>query len=322
VTLERDLSSTAATPEPCLRDLARPVLDRVPSRETTARVLQHRMRVYGVVQVIDIAVLMFAPWAWLKVATAVLFAMYRTRTIWTIIHNRVHQPKLPVTPSRVFYDFCTGWIAIWWRKHHLAHHANTNTERDPDTTLLVGRDFNRVHDTPRSPMRRWLGFVGTLAQYPTFFVFFFYRSLERYGRHALPFVAGLILYALTLWWLLPPWEARLNTLCNFGIGTLYIVGTFAPTHTASFANFDLVGSHEADQVRATNNVWPESRWYSWACGGINQHIEHHLFPHVPSDHLDDLVPIVKRWAEREGHPYHRFSLGGIWRAHLHFLRTF
>jgi fatty acid desaturase len=315
-------SPSTAHATPRLRDRARPILEGLPSRQATAAVLQRRMRVYGVVQVLDIAILMFAPFTWLKVLTAVAFAMYRTRTIWTIIHNRVHQPKLPVTPSRVFYDFCTGWIAIWWRKHHLAHHANTNTERDPDTTLFVGRDMNAVRRPPRTGWRRWAGFLGTLAQYPPFFAFFFYRSLERYGRAAFPFVAGLALYALTLWWLLPPWEARLNTLCNFGIGTLYIVGTFAPTHTASAANFDLGGSFEADQVRSTNNVWPGSALYSWLCGGINQHIEHHLFPHVPSDQLGPLVPVVQRWADEQGLPYHHYSPWGIWRAHLRFLRSF
>lgn len=298
------------------------MLAGLPSREATARRLQARMRWYALWQVLDLAILMWAPWTALKVVTAIAFAMYRTRTIWTIIHNRVHQPKLPVTPSRVFYDFCTGWIAIWWRKHHLAHHATTNTPRDPDTTLFVGRDMNAVRGAPRPPLRRALGFLGTVAQYPPFFAVFFYRSLRRYRTEAWPFVVGLVAYGAMLGLLLPPWEARLNTLANFGIGTLYIVATFAPTHTATAANFALTGDHEADQLRSTNDVWPESRWFSWACGGINQHIEHHLFPHVPSDHLGPLVPIVKGWAAREGLPYHRWSLGGLWRAHLNFLRSF
>ena len=69
--------------------------------------------------------------------------------------------------------------------------------------------------------------------------------------------------------ILPPWEARLHGASNFVIGTLYIVGTFAPTHTAGAHNFALTGDRDADALRATNDVWPESRLYSWLCGGIN-----------------------------------------------------
>ena len=77
------LSEPAAVPPrpPRLKELAAPVLAGLPSREATARRLQARMRWYALWQVLDLAILMWAPWTALKVVTAIAFAMYRTRTI-------------------------------------------------------------------------------------------------------------------------------------------------------------------------------------------------------------------------------------------------
>jgi len=290
-----------------------------PSREAYAQMLMWRMRRYNLIQVLLIAFLIFSSSAPVNVGVCAAFALYRARTVWTIIHNRVHQPPLPHSPTTVFYDFCTGWIAIWWRKHHLMHHAHTNTPKDPDTRMFLGRDLNDVRDPPLPWPRRTLRNVTTLVQYPVFIALFFYQSLRRYRWDALPFIVGIIAYGCTLAWVLPPWEAQVNTACNMGIGTLYIVGTFAPNHTAILQNFQLRGSHRADQLVSSNNVWPESRWFSWLCGGLNQHIEHHLFPHVPGDYLSDLVPSVKQWADEQGLQYNRWSLWGIWRAHIRFM---
>lgn len=296
----------------------RDALEGTPDAEAWARTLRWRMRRYAVAQVIDVAVLLLSPWPALKVVTAIAFALYRARTVWTIIHARVHAPPLRPTPSLLFYDFCTGWIAIWWRRHHLTHHAHTNTARDPDTRLFAARDFT-VPSPPRQGPSRLFRLAGVLVQYPFFYVLFFYRSLAAYRGRAWPFLLAMAAYGALLSVVLPPWEARLNTLANLGLGTLYIVFTFAPTHTAGPENFALTGDRRADQVLTTNDVWPRSRVWSWLCGGINQHVEHHLFPHVPSDHLGRVVPLVQAWAEARGLPYRSWSPLGLWWAHLRFL---
>jgi len=296
-----------------LRAAAAPVLGSLPSPAARQATLERRMRWYAVWQVLDIAVLVSpVPFGW-KVATAVAFALYRNRTVWTIIHERVHTPWARPTPASLFYDFCTGWIAWWWRRPHLAHHAATNTERDPDTRLLVGRDLTVPRDGPR-----WGRLLGALAQLVVFFPLFFTQHLRAHRGPIGGFLLGLLAYAALLNLLLPRPEAILNTVCNFGLGTLYIVGTFAPTH-GTLANFQRPGPWVADQLHASNDVWSDRPWYSWLCGGINQHIEHHLFPHVPYERLSELVPVVRRFAADRGLPYHAFSPLQMWRAHLRLL---
>jgi fatty acid desaturase len=306
-----------------LRDAVRDDLGEDMDPRAFADVLERRMRVFSVLQVGELLFLMLAPWWGLKVVVAVTFALYRSRTVWTIIHNRVHQPRLPNTPAKRFYDFATGYVALWWRDHHLRHHAQTNTARDPDTRMFFGRDMNDVRNPPSGWGGRGLRLLTTIAQFPFFFPLFFFRSLSNYrGGSPWIFVLALAAWGSLMSLILPRPEAILNTLSNFGVGTAYILLTFAPTHTASPDNFALTDDNQANQVLATNNVWPTSAWYSWLCGGINLHIEHHLFPQVPSDALPRVVPHVRSWAKARGLPYHAYSLWGIWRAHLAFLARF
>lgn len=303
-----------------LRTRVEGVLASAPGRDAQARVLERRMRVFMILQIGEFLVLLYAPWWWLKVASAALFALYRARTVWTIVHDRVHLRELPNTVAKLFYDCSTIFVVRFWKAHHLRHHAHTNTARDPDTRMFVGRDLNDVLAPAAPRWSRALRFLGTVAQYPFFFVLFIYRSLATYkGGGIAVYLLVIVAYAVGVSALLPSAEARLNTGMNFAIGAVYILFTFAPTHSATKANFELAGDPVADAFIATNDVWPRSRAWSSFAGGINLHVEHHLFPHVPSQELHRLAPIVEGFAREHGLPYNAYSPYGIWRAHLAFL---
>ena len=305
-----------------LRARVSEALSSAPRRAPQAVMLERRMRLFLVLQVCDLLVLVYAPWRSLAVLSATLFAIYRARTVWTVIHERVHRTELPATFAKTFYDFSTVYVVRFWKAHHLRHHAHTNTPADPDTQMFFGRDLNDARRLGGGGgiARRLLRFAGTVAQYPLLFVLFLVRSLATYkGGKALLYLSTMIVYAAVLAVLLPRDAARLNTAANFSIGALYILLTFAPTHSASKANFDLVGDPMLDQLVASNNVWPRSRAWSFLCGGINLHIEHHLFPYVPFDELPVIAPIVEAFARERGLPYNAYSPLGIWRAHLALL---
>jgi len=278
-----------------------------------ARVLEWRMRVFTIAQLTDFLVLVYAPYTSLKVVYAVGFSLYRARTAWTIIHERVHRAELPNTFAKIFFDICTVFVARFWKAHHLQHHAHTNTERDPDTRMFFFRDLNDARKEPAGVFRRAFRFVTTLAQYPFFFALFLFRSLSTYkGGNALLYLASIFVYSGFASFVLPKAAATLNAQMNFGLGALYILLTFAPTHTASKTNFDTNGGDALlDQLAATNDVWPHSRLWSFLCGGINLHIEHHLFPLVPFHELPRIVPVVEAFARERGLPYNAYSLPGI-----------
>ena len=76
-----------------------------------------------------------------------------------------------------------------------------------------------------------------------------------------------------------------------------------------------------DQLRATNNVAPTSALFSSLCGGINNHIGHHLFPHVSGDVLHAIAPVVRDFATRHGLPYNAYARPDqLWSMHARFLR--
>jgi len=308
------------------RELRARVDEALKSRTSRAEhvvVLQKRMRLFMALQLGEFLMLLYVPWWWLKVPSAALFALYRARTVWTIVHDRVHRSELPASIAKFFYDFSTAFIVRFWKAHHLQHHAHTNTPRDPDTRMFVGRDMNEARQPSRSSVLRAVRFVGTLSQYPFLFVLFIVRSLASYkGGNTVAYLASIVVYAGMMSLVLPREAGRLNTLANFSVGALYVLFTFAPTHTASPSNFQLVGDPLVDQLVATNNVWPRSRLWSSLCGGINLHIEHHLFPHVPSHDLPLIAPVVEDFAREHDLPYNAYSPYRIWRSHLAFLWRF
>lgn len=59
---------------------------------------------------------------------------------------------------------------------------------------------------------------------------------------------------------------------------------------------------------STQNINPESKLLGWLMGGLNCHVEHHLFPRMPSRHLANSSSEVRALARELGHPYHTHGL--------------
>lgn len=57
------------------------------------------------------------------------------------------------------------------------------------------------------------------------------------------------------------------------------------------------------QLRTTANFAHKSRFFSWAIGGLNYQIEHHLFPSICHVHYRNISEIVKATAHEYGFPY-------------------
>lgn len=58
------------------------------------------------------------------------------------------------------------------------------------------------------------------------------------------------------------------------------------------------------QLQGTSNFGTLCPLSAWLFGGLNQQVEHHLFPKVSHVHYPALSRIVKRLAIKHGHPYH------------------
>ncbi len=74
------------------------------------------------------------------------------------------------------------------------------------------------------------------------------------------------------------------------------------------------------QTMATRNLGP-SRWAGFVFGGINNHIEHHLFPDIPTANLPRARVITQDFCRRHGIPYRETStLGALAEISAYFGR--
>ena len=68
------------------------------------------------------------------------------------------------------------------------------------------------------------------------------------------------------------------------------------------------GEWYAMQIEATKN-FEVSLPVSLLCGGVDRHIEHHLFPRLPPNRLRQIAPEVRSICEKHGFCYHTDTWG-------------
>ncbi len=113
----------------------------------------------------------------------------------------------------------------------------------------------------------------------------------------------------TLFWLALPvaFIGVFDTLINYGLVTLFIgiyVGTvLILNHANMCTTHSLMHLSRIERItRTTRNLGP-SRWSDFVFGGVNHHIEHHLFPQIPATRLSKARPITKEFCAEYGIPY-------------------
>ena len=277
---------------------------------------------------------------------ALAYGLLTGRQTWTHAHNGVHNPDAIPRPLRhlMALDF-VGVVDAWMMEHH-AHHAHTNdAAEDPDVIwwmpLFSYADIHASGGSPRTAL------LAALA-YPLLVPVMLVRSLlhaisyDPKGRATVAYVLAVapLRFGLDI--------ALLGTryfALALGAATAYIVGTFVATHqlasnyapaarkmvTTAMEEEDDEATRAASaepppvecwmtkQLRATNNVLAGHSAWSAFCGGINNHIEHHLFPMVSSQALSHVVPVVHEFAREHGLPYQSFTPLELASEHVRFV---
>ena len=260
-----------------------------------------------------------------RVAVAALYGLAMGRATWTHAHNAVHNPDAASPWMRRLMRADLANVADAWLAEHQAHHAETNRAADPDTRwfapIFAYRALAGLDPGAAAPSSAAVRSVFCYALLVPFMA-------TKAAAHALSSPGGRRVVATSL--AVAPARFALDVWLlgarAFGVAllsaTAYLVGTFVATHAASADNYDVAsGCWMTDQLRATNNVAPTSALFSSLCGGINNHIEHHLFPHVSGDVLHAIAPVVRDFATRHGLPYNAYARPDqLWSMHARFLR--
>ena len=110
------------------------------------------------------------------------------------------------------------------------------------------------------------------------------------------------------------------------VSGLILTTVFALGHKVSETTFPILGetgviqnNFTIHQLYSTSNFAKNNVFLSWCIGGLNFHIEHHLFPNICHIHYHKISVIVKKTAEKHGLPYHENSFWGSLKSHMKYV---
>ena len=236
---------------------------------------------------------------------------------------------------------------MWNRMHNVAHHTYTNIHGwDEDVSpipiirLSPDAELKKVHRYQhyysyffyslatiswvfikdyKKFFENTVGNFSNLKHPPKeYFFLFFYKFLNYF------IFLGLPLLVIDLPW----YHIVLGFLIMHAIAGFILAVIFMLAHAVEAIHFPRpapTGIIENDwaihQLVTTANFSTGSKVANFFTGGLNQQIEHHLFPDICSIHYTALAPIVKQTAEEFGVPYYEAPnfLSAI-ASHIRFLR--
>jgi NADPH-dependent stearoyl-CoA 9-desaturase len=221
----------------------------------------------------------------------------------------------PFTPRR-YETLAVPFQCRTWREAHRIHHAHPSlVNEDPDTA----HPLFRVHESLSwRPWHRLNSFLGALFTFEAW-AFDYDRFLKRRGhrspgdRRELGKFALYVAYQFVLFPLLAGANWK-SVLAGALVATAFRNVLFSSLQTASSVGHEVSTRHARsfEKKRATaffrfqietskNFVIPEG-WRALV-GGLDRHIEHHLYPQLPPSQLHALSPRVRALCEEHGLRY-------------------
>jgi linoleoyl-CoA desaturase len=212
--------------------------------------------------------------------------------------------------SRTYETLALPLRSRTWGDAHRIHHAHPSVlGLDPDTV----HPLFRVH--PRTRWRPWHAlntFLGALLVFEAW-GFDYDRCLKRRGlRHArdrgeLRKLALFALYQYAPWGLLGGWRA----LAGCAVAVLVRNGVFVLLQTASSVGENVSTLHAAAPRKLPRGAWHRFQiesskdfrcpaFWTLLCGGLDKHIEHHLYPRLPPQRLRELSGPVRALCAQAG----------------------
>ncbi len=233
---------------------------------------------------------------------------------------------------------------VWRKYHNESHHAYTNVEGS-DIDVL---NNPAVRMTQNQKLEKWHRFQHIYAPFLYLLYslnwFFIRETLMIFGKSS-----------RTIHFRIPPAEViRLVFYKIFYLGYMIFIPIFfleigwGNVLLAFFLNHFLVSviftgvlgvSHLSDQVEhpepdangSLSMSWanlqlktsvdynPDSRFLNWTLGGFNAHTLHHLLPNICHTHYLDLLPILRKTAEKHGLIYNEMPYPKALASHFRFL---
>ena len=220
--------------------------------------------------------------------------------------------------------FGTGGLGVgghWWKNEHFIHHALTNVVElstgwsDPQMREDVWAQnrklfplFNCWFHKAAIRVQKYTWLPLTVAAGRLGIAIDCFREETRWYEWAT--FAAHWAYVCVLLSLIPTWEDRawFYLFASLGQGVLSI--QLLLSHYAKPFFIKETEYHHTSwprvQVISTINI-VNSPWMDWFHGGLNLHVEHHLFPCMPRHNFRAAQPLVKQYCSDVGLEYFECS---------------
>ncbi len=244
------------------------------------------------------------------------------------------------------FNFNGASAYMWKRMHNVAHHTYTNVDGydgdiEPFPLIRISpfAPYFKVHRFQNKYAYFFYG-LGTLSWvFAKDYVKFFQNEVGNYNGEDHPakeyfflFFYKLINYSLYI--VVPfvfieqPWyHILLGFLLMHWMSGFFLASIFMLAHALEEVTFDkpddngnLHSSFHTHQLSTTVNFATESKLAAFLTGGLNQQVEHHLFPNICSCHYPALAKVVRETAKEFDQPYQEMSFAEALQSHNRFLK--
>lgn len=272
--------------------------------------------------------------SWTMLGFAVLLGACNAFIGFNICHDAIHgsfsaNSKVNKTLSFIF-NLIGASPYVWNLTHNVVHHTYTNIPgHDEDIEIAPGlirldenekvnkiQRFQHIYAFSLYSLASlsWVFrkdyvkfFQKKIGQHPTlnhpkreYFNLFFYKAIYYFLFILLP------LLVLEVTW----WQVLIGFLGLHLAEGLVLGLVFQLAHVVEGTDFPVPNSQgnieeawAAHQMRTTANFATKSKLAGFLLGGLNQQIEHHLFPKVCHIHYPAISEIVKKTAQEFNLPY-------------------
>ena len=260
-------------------------------------------------------------------------------------HNTIFKDKKLNNLGFIFIYTLLGAHAEAWKFRHIHSHHYAPNVKDYDSDLQI-TNLIRVEPTSKHKWFHKFQHIYAPLAYTTYSLYWvFIKDFVIYFtergnpqktklRYHISFWFQKIVYLsylLILPILFSNFYWTLVVVCFLVmhlLQSLFLLFTFFMTHhVESTAYFDaddegyIKTSWLRNQVKSSNDFYPFSKAANFVFGGFNNHIAHHLFPHIHHVHYPQLNRILYRTLIRNNiRPNVTTYFGGI-KSHLRHLRN-
>ena len=270
-------------------------------------------------------------WYWHYVAAGVLASFWEQCGF--LMHDFMHiqvfrNNKLDRLGGLIFGSACFGLSAHWWKVEHDVHHSVTNmVDVGKDFVDPQGREYIWAQNPKMFPL--YGGIIQSFLikiQHLTFIPAV--ALLGRIGILIDSYQSEKRLYewlAISVHW---TWMIVLLSCLPTWWEVMIFYGIAASLQ--GLLHFKLLASHYSKefqqvtefhqlswfqhQLNATINI-TNPTWMDWFYGGLNLHIEHHMFPKMARSRFREASRYVKDICQKHGLKYDSISFcAAIWRT--------